>query len=65
MESSQSKIVLRAEVLDLPSVTLESAAESFCGLFFLESEHAAETADGEKVTRFFKLFSLICSRCWT
>ena len=47
------------EVPDLPSVTLESAGESFCGVFHREFEHAAEVADGEKVTRFFILFPLI------
>ena len=38
---------------------MESAAESFCGLFRLEFKHAAEAADGEKVTRFFKMFPLV------
>ena len=32
---------------------------SFCGLFRREFEYAAETADGEKVIGFFKLFPLI------
>jgi len=53
------EIVPSAEVPDLPSVTLENAAESLCGLFLREFERAAEAADGEKVTRFFKLFPLI------
>ena len=53
------KIGPSAEVSDLLSVTLESAAESFCGVFYREFEHVAEAADGEKVTRFFKLFPLI------
>ncbi|RPB00043.1 COG4-domain-containing protein [Choiromyces venosus 120613-1] len=53
------EIVPTAEVPDLPSVTLENAAESLCGLFLREFERAAEAADGEKVTRFFKLFPLI------
>ncbi|CUS11512.1 unnamed protein product [Tuber aestivum] len=53
------EIVPTAEVPDLPSVTLENAAESLCGLFLREFERAAEATDGEKVTRFFKLFPLI------
>ncbi|CAZ84937.1 unnamed protein product [Tuber melanosporum] len=53
------EIVPTAEVPDVPSVTLENAAESLCGLFLREFERAAEAADGEKVTRFFKLFPLI------
>lgn len=52
-------IVPSAEVPDPPAVTLENAAESLCGLFLREFEKAARTADGEKVTRFFKLFPLI------
>ena len=35
------EIVPSVEVPDLPSVTLESAAESLCGLFDREFEHAA------------------------
>ena len=38
---------------------MESAAESFSGLFRREFEHAAETVDGENVIGFFKLFPLI------
>ena len=38
---------------------MESAAESFCGLFLLEFKHVAEAADGEMVTRFFKLLPLV------
>jgi hypothetical protein len=48
-----------AEVPDPPSVTLEAAAESLCGLFVREFEKAAKEGDGTKVTRFFKLFPLI------
>ena len=40
------EIVPSAEVPDLPSVTLESAAESLCGLFDREFEHAAEAVAG-------------------
>ncbi|KAA8913258.1 COG4 transport protein-domain-containing protein [Sphaerosporella brunnea] len=53
------EMVASAEVPDPPAVTLENAAESLCGLFLREFEKAAEVADGEKVTRFFKLFPLI------
>ena len=38
---------------------MESAAESFSGLFLRECEHTTETADGEKVTKFFKPFPSI------
>jgi hypothetical protein len=48
-----------AEVPDPPSVTLEAAAESLCGLFLREFEKAAKDGNGTKVTRFFKLFPLI------
>ena len=40
------EIVPSAEVPDLPSVTLESAAELLCALFDREFEHATEAADG-------------------
>ena len=40
-------------------MTLENAAESLCALFLREFEKAAANSDGEKVTRFFKLFPLI------
>lgn len=53
------EMVPTAEVPDPPSVTLESAAESLCGLFLREFEKAAKVGDGAKVTRFFKLFPLI------
>ncbi|KAI9835333.1 MAG: hypothetical protein M1819_002477 [Sarea resinae] len=57
--SFAEEIVPTAEVPDLPSVTLETAAESLCALFLREFEKAAKEADGAKVTRFFKLFPLI------
>ncbi|KAH0610841.1 uncharacterized protein H6S33_011268 [Morchella sextelata] len=53
------EMVPTAEVPDPPSVTLENAAEALCGLFLREFEKAAAAGDGEKVTRFFKLFPLI------
>ena len=53
------EIVPSAEVPDPPRVTLDSAAESLCGLFLREFEKAAKEADGARVTRFFKLFPLI------
>jgi hypothetical protein len=53
------EIVPTTEVPDPPSVTLESAAESLCGLFLREFEKAAKDGDGTRVTRFFKLFPLI------
>lgn len=53
------EMVPTAEVPDPPYVTLENAAESLCGLFLREFEKAAAAGDGEKVTRFFKLFPLI------
>jgi len=53
------EIVPTAEVPDPPSVTLHNAAESLCGLFLREFEKATKAVDGERVTRFFKLFPLI------
>ncbi|KZF22350.1 COG4-domain-containing protein [Xylona heveae TC161] len=53
------EIVPTAEVPDPPNVTLESAAESLCGLFVREFDKASKENDGAKVTRFFKLFPLI------
>lgn len=53
------EIVPTAEVPDLPSVTLEQAAESLRILFLREFEKAAQEGNGGKVTRFFKLFPLI------
>ncbi|KAL7275331.1 Golgi transport complex subunit 4 [Rhizina undulata] len=53
------EMVPTAEVPDTPSVTLNNAAESLCGLFLREFEKAVTNNDGEKVTRFFKLFPLI------
>ncbi|KAI9880019.1 MAG: hypothetical protein M1830_005938 [Pleopsidium flavum] len=57
--SFAEKIVPTVEVPDPPSVTLEAAAESLCGLFLREFEKAAKEGNGTKVTRFFKLFPLI------
>ncbi|KAI9800135.1 MAG: hypothetical protein M1833_003462 [Piccolia ochrophora] len=57
--SFAEEMVPTAEVPDAPSITLESAAESLCGLFLREFEKAAKENDGTKVTRFFKLFPLI------
>lgn len=57
--SFAEEIVPTAEVPDPPSVTLETAAESLCGLFLREFEKAAKEGNGTKVTRFFKLFPLI------
>ena len=53
------EIVPTAEVPDLPRQTLNSAAESLCGLFLREFEKAAQVGNGAGVTRFFKLFPLI------
>jgi hypothetical protein len=53
------EIVPTAEVPDLPRQTLNSAAESLCGLFLREFEKAAQAGNGAGVTRFFKLFPLI------
>ncbi|KAF8456795.1 COG4 transport protein-domain-containing protein [Kalaharituber pfeilii] len=55
------EIVPSTEVPDPPAVTLHNAAESLCGLFLREFERAAKATppDGEKITRFFKLFPLI------
>ncbi|OCK79474.1 COG4-domain-containing protein [Lepidopterella palustris CBS 459.81] len=57
--SFAEEIVPTAEVPDPPRVTLDSAAESLCGLFLREFEKAAKDGDGARVTRFFKLFPLI------
>lgn len=54
-----ARIVPSVEVPDAPSITIENAKESLCGLFLREFEKAAEEGDGSKVTRFFKLFPLI------
>ena len=54
-----AEIVPTAEVPDAPSVTLETAAESLCGLFLREFDRAVKENDGAKITRFFKLFPLI------
>ncbi|KAJ5393927.1 uncharacterized protein N7487_011568 [Penicillium crustosum] len=54
-----AEMVPTAEVPDPPSVTLDNAAESLCGLFLREFEKAVKENDGAKITRFFKLFPLI------
>ena len=54
-----AEMVPTAEVPDPPSVTLDTAAESLCGLFLREFEKAVKENDGAKITRFFKLFPLI------
>ncbi|KAH0409423.1 COG4-domain-containing protein, partial [Aureobasidium melanogenum] len=53
------EIVPTAEVPDSPRVTLTEASESLCGLFLREFDKAASEGDGQRVTRFFKLFPLI------
>jgi conserved oligomeric Golgi complex subunit 4 len=57
--SFAEEIVPSVEVPDPPSVTLENAAESLCGLFLREFEKATKEDNGAKITRFFKLFPLI------
>ncbi|KAI2787365.1 hypothetical protein POX_f07729 [Penicillium oxalicum] len=54
-----AEMVPTAEVPDAPSVTLDNAAESLCGLFLREFDKAVKENDGAKITRFFKLFPLI------
>ncbi|PGH19042.1 hypothetical protein AJ79_00076 [Helicocarpus griseus UAMH5409] len=54
-----AEIVPTTEVPDPPSVTLENAAESLCGLFLREFDRAVKDNDDAKITRFFKLFPLI------
>lgn len=54
-----AEMVPTAEVPDPPSVTLDNAAESLCGLFLREFDKAVKESDGAKITRFFKLFPLI------
>lgn len=53
------EMVPTAEVPDAPNVTLDTAAESLCGLFLREFDKAVKEANGAKITRFFKLFPLI------
>ena len=53
------EIVPTAEVPDAPRVTLTEASDSLCGLFLREFDKAAAEGDGQRVTRFFKLFPLI------
>ncbi|KAJ5739912.1 hypothetical protein N7533_012696 [Penicillium manginii] len=50
---------LRPRCRTPPSVTLDNAAESLCGLFLREFDKAVKESDGAKITRFFKLFPLI------
>ncbi|KAL9048288.1 MAG: hypothetical protein Q9206_006119 [Seirophora lacunosa] len=57
--SFAEEIVPTAEVPEPPNITLAQAAESLCGLFLREFEHAAKENNGPRVTRFFKLFPLI------
>lgn len=57
--SFAAEMVPTSEVPDPPDVTLDSAAESLCGLFLREFEKAVKENDGAKITRFFKLFPLI------
>jgi conserved oligomeric Golgi complex subunit 4 len=54
-----ARIVPTAEVPDAPSITLENASESLCGLFQREFERAVADNEGVRITRFFKLFPLI------
>ena len=54
-----AQMVPTSEVPDAPSVTLDHAAESLCGLFLREFDKAVKENDGAKITRFFKLFPLI------
>lgn len=54
-----ARIVPTAEVPDAPTITLDNASESLCGLFLREFDKAVKENDGAKVTRFFKLFPLI------
>jgi conserved oligomeric Golgi complex subunit 4 len=54
-----AQVVPSVEIPDPPSITLENAKESLCGLFLREFEKAATEGDGTRVTRFFKLFPLI------
>ena len=53
------QIVPNSEVPDPPGVTLNHASESLLSLFLKEFEKAAQEGNGNKVTRFFKLFPLI------
>lgn len=52
-------VVPTSEVPEDPEVMLQSASESLNGLFLREFESAAKQKDGERVTRYFKLFPLI------
>ncbi|KAK6340619.1 hypothetical protein TWF696_008944 [Orbilia brochopaga] len=53
------EMVPTSEEPEPPAKTLANAAESLCGLFLREFDRAAKAGDGEKITRYFKLFPLI------
>lgn len=53
------EMVPTSEEPEPPAKTLLNAAESLCGLFLREFDKAAKAGDGEKITRYFKLFPLI------
>ncbi|KAK6544134.1 hypothetical protein TWF694_000842 [Orbilia ellipsospora] len=53
------EMVPTSEEPEPPGKTLANAAESLCGLFLREFDKAAKANDGEKITRYFKLFPLI------
>ncbi|KAK6519896.1 hypothetical protein TWF506_000191 [Arthrobotrys conoides] len=53
------EMVPTSEEPEPPAKTLSNAAESLCGLFLREFDKAAKAGDGEKITRYFKLFPLI------
>ncbi|EPS44057.1 hypothetical protein H072_1945 [Dactylellina haptotyla CBS 200.50] len=53
------EMVPTSEEPETPSKTLSNAAESLCGLFLREFDKATKAGDGEKITRYFKLFPLI------
>ncbi|KHJ35848.1 putative cog4 transporter [Erysiphe necator] len=54
-----SRIIPSAEVPETPRCAIENAKDSLCGLFLREFEKAVKEGDGNKITRFFKLFPLI------
>ena len=54
-----ARVVPTVEVPDVPTVTLNNASESLCGLFLREFDKAVKDNDGPRVTRFFKLFPMI------
>lgn len=53
------EIVPTIETPDAPDVTLRNASEALCKLFTRDFDNAVQTANGSKITRFFKLFPLI------